>query len=359
MNIFPKKTGAQSWLAATVLLILLFIPFTACNQDGVGIFYQISQEQAQKDSKIGEMSVYQVAEANGGQLYALGGRSVYRYNTGNEEWSRISGDNYVYDIVTNTDDTLYATINNDDTSLDEGRLMSFDGSTWSLEASYNTDATLFNADGTFILVKGIGTVDSVGSSADLSVTPDPVNETNVTTLVHDGVSGDASEDFLISPGALYGNVFGTLSELTPSSLAGVSGDYRGLASDGSNNLYLTTSSGQIYSSPDGGDATWTLEDTISSEPVQGSLAVVDIGGTDYLIIGTDDGYYEMEIGVSVALGPTVTADTADPDEFAAKYPDLAASLILKVYPSATADVFYLGTEKGLWRRNAAGSFESL
>jgi len=355
MNIVRKKTNKTSarraaLLAAAVMLAAMLFLFAGCNQDGVGIFYQISQEQEQKESKISERNVYQVVEA-GSELYALAGRSVFKQV--GDDWSNITGNHFAYDIVEYSG-LLYININDDDTNLDDGTLYSYDGTTLSSGTSYGTDVHLFEADDTYILVKGVGGVDSVGSTSDAAA--DVSNETNVTTLVFDGASG--SVDNLISIDTIYGVAFGgPLTEQTPTFDVSRSGDYRGLATAGAD-IYLTTSSGQVYSSSNGVD--WFLEDTISSEPVSGSLAVVDIGGTDYLIIGTEDGYYEWDIsGSPDVVGPTSTADTTDPAGFEAKYPDLASALILWVYPSATPDEFYLGTSNGLWKRNSSGEFVKL
>jgi len=354
MNIALKKSnktsarGAAPFIAALLLASLLLL-FAGCNQDGVGIFYQISQEKAQKESKISERNVYQVVEA-GGELYALAGRSVFKQVGG--DWSNITGNHFAYDIVEYSS-LLYININDDDTYLDDGTLYSYNGTTLSFEVQYNTDVQLFEAEDKYILVKGIGDVDHVSSDDDARA--DPENETLVTNFVFDGASGDAG-DYLISADTLYEGTFGSL-DVAVSPPADKSGDYCSLASDGTD-IFLTTSSGQVYSS-DG--STWTLEDTISGrEPVAGSLAVVTIDLIDYLIIGTEDGYYEWEIGTAEVVGPTDTASTSDPDEFAAAYPDLTAALVYWVYPSTLeANVFYLGTSNGLWRRNTDGTFEKL
>ncbi|MDY7029680.1 MAG: hypothetical protein SVR04_15420 [Spirochaetota bacterium] len=350
MNIALKKSnkssarGAAPFIAAA-MLASMFLLFAGCNQDGPGIFYQISQEKAQKESKISERFVFQIVETTT-DLYALAGRSVFKQV--GDDWSNITGNHYAYDIVEYSG-LLYININDDDSKLDDGTLYNYDGSSLSSEVQYNTDVHLFEADGTYILVKGIGSVDSVEST--VNVTAAGTVE-GFTDIVFDGASGTAG-DYLISADTLYEDTFGSLvaAAYPP---ADKSDDYRGIASDGAD-IFLTTSSGQIYSSPDGG--TWTLEDTISAEPVAGSLAVVTIGVTDYLIIGTDEGYYEMNIDAADPEAVEPTATTIP--EFEAAYSDLALALIHYVYPSSAADVFYLGTQAGLWRRNSDGTFEKL
>ena len=109
MNIVRKKTNKTSarraaLLAAAVMLAAMLFLFAGCNQDGVGIFYQISQEQEQKESKISERNVYQVVEA-GSELYALAGRSVFKQV--GDDWSNITGNHFAYDIVEYTDGCNY------------------------------------------------------------------------------------------------------------------------------------------------------------------------------------------------------------------------------------------------------------
>src|SRR6056297_2134089 len=106
MSILKYKTQLPRVMTRIVTLALLsFLTLfsTGCNQDGVGIFYTISQEEKQITSKISEVSVYQVVEANSNTMYALGGLTVWEQTGSN--WNSLGG-GFAYNIVEDSD-TLY------------------------------------------------------------------------------------------------------------------------------------------------------------------------------------------------------------------------------------------------------------
>ncbi len=344
-------------LAAMLLLLI------SCNSEGIGIFYQISEEVAQIDSNISELAVYQVVEV-GTTVYARTGRSAWVQTASN--WTNIGDGNYIYNIVeyNGGTPTLYGVINNDDNNLSEGKIMSYDGSNWNLVDAYNTDLTLFDVKkttpDTYILIKrivtDIGAVISTFSSTDLSNTI--VNDEVITDIILDGASNTTTNILISSTDLFRGNFVGGLASIGFTSATAKIGDIRAIAVNAVDDYYLTTSSGQVYVSTDDA-ANWTIISDIDSEPVHGSLEVVSIfGGTkEYLIIGTDDGYYEMNItdGGSI-VEPTGTTSV---DNFSATYPDLAVEMVFEVYQSAlgvAGDYFYLATSGGLWKRLSNGTF---
>ena len=353
MSILYRNKKSLYFTAVILFLAGFVLSFSGCNKDGVGIFYQISQEKAQADSKIAGRRIYGIAEISN-DLYVLAGRSVYRQTS--DDWTRISGDNLVYDIVADSG-ILFGSINNDDSNLDDGTIYS-GGSLATQEFTYDGDIDLFQADDKDAFFIELSTDDGV---QDLQSTDD-LGGTYTSQGGYDLF--DAAElsgiYYLISADAIYSitNLGGaSITELSTDFDESTDGRFSAIAGDGST-LYLTTSGGQVYSSPDGEN--WTLITDSIDTPEEGSLAVVTIGTTDYLIIGTDECYYELDLSTpgAEAVRPTATADTSDPDEFDANYPDLAAAMVLCVYPSSGGK-FYLGTSNGLWVRTSDGSFESL
>jgi hypothetical protein len=332
-------------------IILLTIAITlilgSCNSDGNGIFFQISQEVKQITSEISELSVHQVVEADG-KVYARTGRKVWEQSV--TTWTDVSDGNFIYNIVEYNDGTsnLYGNINNDDVNLNGGKIMSYNGSVWSTVDNYNANITFFEADDNYILVNG---TDVLYSTFDVSSTSFNSNNTS-SNLILDGASS-GTEDLLISSNKIYGIDFASnlAEQANPASF---SGTYTGLATTGSD-IYMTTSTGQIFY---GTTVLWTLAGTITDDaPVMGALEVVTIDATDYLIIGTVNGYYEMEIGTTTINSPTSTTSILD---FATSYPDLSTALVYEVYQSAagiTGSYFYLATSNGLWKRLADGTFE--
>lgn len=340
---------------ATVVALAALLS-TGCNQDGVGIYYAISQEEKQLTSKISELPVHQVVEANG-TVYALTGRTIWEQS--GDSWNDIGG-GYAYGMVrydVDADGDVYAYFNYDDNNMDDGEIKSWNGSSWTSRYTIDSDADLFDIDGAFVLeVGGGGTTESVRTTDDFSA----FRTQSIIEDVFDGTElSDTTTYYVISETAIYytGDITTTdlVEETTLSFNVEKSGNFVSISDDGTN-LYLVTSSGQVYLSTDA--SSWTYIDSAGDTPVEGSSVVVDIGGTEYLIIGTENGYYEMEVGSSTVVRPTQTASASTPDSFAANYPDLAQALVYEVYPSIKDnDVFYLATQNGLWKRTSSGEFQ--
>jgi predicted small secreted protein len=339
----------------SVTIVISFL-LAACNPDGVGIFYQISQEVEQTGSEVSEFAIYDVVEANS-KIYALVGRSVWQ-QTGSS-WSNISGSNKFYSIVA-YNNVLYGVINNDDINLAEGIIESFDDTleTWSNSGyEYLSDIILFEADGNYVLVNDNDTF----SHSTSGLASGDFTESSITSVdIIDGAS-NGTEDLLISIDTIYGSDFsGALSaQAIPSDITNMTGAFRGMASNGTT-IYFSTSSGQIYSGTIAGG--FTLQGTITdSSPVTGSLEVVlitiDSVQTEFLIIGTENGLYEMEIDVTALI--TKPSKITSISDFYATYPDLATESIFKIYQSAAGilnSTFYLATSEGLWKRGTDGKF---
>lgn len=331
------------------LTIVLIMILASCNSEGTGIFFQISQEVAQITSEISELSVRQVVEV-GSNVYALTGRQVWLQN-GNS-WKNVGKNNFIYDIVEYSG-VLYGNINNDDDHLDDGKIMSYNPGTnsWTLVDidNYGTEITLFEANDNYVLLKE--TNDILTSNSDLD-DASFISSTLSGMLILDGAS-NGTIDILISENNIYENSFG--APMTEQLLIGdATGVFRAITVDTSNNFYLSTISGEIFKSDTTG-RNWLSEGSISTNiPTKGALEVVNIGD-EFLIIGTNNGYYEMNItSAGSIVGPTETTSNS---EFDTSYPELADGLVHEVYASsAEANVFYLATANGLWKRIADGTF---
>lgn len=344
----PKVLTA---LLATAVVVLTALFSAGCNQDGVGIYYAISQEEKQISSKISELRVKQVVEANSGKVYALTGNTVWEQSGSN--WNDIGRG---YGIVSDGSNELY--VFNYDFDSTSGTVKSWDTTAWTTGIyTTNADADLFNIDNAYVLEIGGGGTNTEIRTTDTTFSPNPAE--GFTDDVFDGTQ--LTDHYLISEDNIYKGTLGFLDDVavvegTSIAFSGQakSGTFRSITNDGSN-LFLVTSSGQVYSGTDGTD--WTYIDSTGDEAVQGSTAIVNIDGTDYLLIGTDDGYYEMEIGSGSVTKPNLTIDTVTSDSFAATYPELSNALVFDIYASSNPNVFYLATENGLWKRTSAGEFE--
>ena len=342
MSILKYRTAlgrALMGISTLALFSLLSLLSAGCNQDGVGIFYSISQEEKQITSKISEVSVYQVVEANSNTMYALGGLTVWEQTGSN--WNSLGG-GFAYNIVEDTD-TLYAYFNNDDENLAEGRIESYNGTTWTLEDNFSDDGKLMDiGNDTFALKLSGGTLHINSDLAVISGTSvGTVSIVGGTNLVNASIT-----HYLISDSTVYswdGTALDGSTFIDPPEKTGV---FAAITNDGEN-LYLVTTSGQVFSSPDGGAWNHIITVDGSVEAEYGAASVVDISGTDRLMIGTDDGYYLMELDGTLI---------ASPDDYAASYPELAEALVHQVYQTTGGDI-YLATQNGLWKRTGPLAFE--
>jgi hypothetical protein len=339
-----------------VLLFAFLFLLASCNKDGTGIYYQISKEKAQDSSEISDLSIHQVVEVDT-DIYARAGLSVWKQ--AGSDWVKVSGNNYVYGIFP-YNGSLYGNIN--DNSLTDGRILSFDGSEWNQTPVFitypGTIAVLqVEHEEAYILKLDTMQLDTPGLE-EVRVTSNFLTFTSQIVVAFLDAAKLGGTYYGISKDTLYSDVMSTTPSvaLAPTFDPAVSGDFRALCTDNeaSEHIYLTTSAGQVYQSTDA--SSWSLLADIADEPVVGSMDIVTIESNKYLIIGTNNGYYEMEVGTSSVTGPTVTADTAGPAEFAAKYPELAIALVHDVYTAPSDGTLYLATEFGLWKRNTDGSF---
>ncbi len=326
-----------------LMLVAITLILGSCNSDGNGIFFQISQEVKQITSEISELPVHQVVEVDS-TVYARTGSKVWVKSA--SKWTDVSKGNHIYNIV-EYNSSLYGNINNDDVNLNGGKIMSYDGSSWSLVTDYATDITLFEADDNYILLEG--TTDILSSTSDLSsFVSSTLSGMNILDGAYNGTIG-----ILISKNKIYESAFGVA--MTEQTLIGdATGELRGITIDTTNNFfYIINSSGDLYKSDVNGQ-NWVSVNSISEHiSYNGALGNDIIDLTEYLIIGTDNGYYEMEIGTTTISKPSATTSVLD---FDTSYPELATELVFEVYPSSTANEFYLATSKGLWKRNTDGTF---
>ncbi len=356
-----KYTSFTGFLAAAVVVLAVLLS-AGCNQDGVGIYYAISQEEKQIDSRISELSVQQVVETNG-TVYARTGGEIWE-KAGDDSWRSIGGGTAWGGMVDYSDD-LYAYFINDD--LDNGVLKRWNGSSWSTsgfdQPPTNNDIDLFSMDGAYALE--IDQLDGDGNRIHEIRTTNDFSTYHLQAFqddVYDGTSLGATS-FLISSSSIYSGTFDSLNKITTLSFSGqsVSGDYLSITSDGTTNLFLLTSSKQIFTSTDGEN--WNFVDDAIDKPVESSADIVTIDSNDFLIFGTETyAYNEMRIESTITDSevsrPSITTNSTT-DSFAANYPILSDSLGFQVYASSVPNEFYVATGpySGLWKRTSTGEFQ--
>ncbi|MFO7731222.1 MAG: hypothetical protein R6V86_10710, partial [Spirochaetia bacterium] len=202
-------------------------------------------------------------------------------------------------------------------------------------------------DDTFALKLNAGTLHINSNLTGISGTSvDTVSIVGGTDFVNGSVT-----HYLISDSTVYSWDGTTLDGSSFSDPPERTGDFAAITDDGTD-LYLVTTTGQVFSA----ESPWNEEDWTYITTVDGSVdadygaaSVVDISGTDHLMIGTDDGYYLMELDGTLIESP---------DDYEASYPELGSALVYQVYQTTNADEdIYLATQNGLWKRTGPTEFE--
>jgi hypothetical protein len=121
----------------------------------------------------------------------------------------------------------------------------------------------------------------------------------------------------------------------------------GVAEDGTN-FYITAKNGSVYVSANG--SAWTIVNTAPDNysgdtPELFDLEVVNFGGSDYLVIGADEGYYEMALSGSTITRPSATI--ASGIDIESSYATLAEGYVRNFY-AVGLDRFLMGTSTGVW-----------
>jgi hypothetical protein len=359
---------------------LVFMLFTvSCNQDGVGIFYNVATEVKLNSSKISELPVQQVTEL-GSKVYVRTGGTLWEGNRDGGSWNKIASGNA--DSIAQDGTDVYGLFYRD--SLKGSSVKRYTGSGWTSPIKeFGNDGTMIGAtdgsDYAAYFVYGKSSTENsidvsnevVGGAGDFSSFADANISNELLVDAVKLITATPVYYFAISDENLYRSGDGVRTIDTGASFSGLptSGDYTALAvgaieSQGANYLFLGTSKGEVYYSSDGSG--FTKLDDAGDEIT--SMDVVDLSGTpgqgDYLIIGTDDGYEEADLSGSPSSwtisGPSLNTSDADgSSEFAAAYPDLAYTYVFDVLASSEQGHFYIATGLGLWKRKTDGSFGKL
>jgi hypothetical protein len=280
---------------------------------------------------------------------------IQEWNNTTESWSTITGTNTTLDANMFTID---ASAGSNDSYL----VVKRDGSTFSAEetsdfGTFNTvtlpdsnaipvDAAYRDGDGYYLITKELDSDD------------------NTVTKLYTGGSIDGSMSEVA-------NIDGNLLSITAAEIGGTDYVFFTTYAPANNVSRVYAYEGTTLTSISNNSIIESDNTNVAASPE--SIRVVSISGTQYLIIGSANGYYECDLSTdptpsnwNIQRPSDATADITDSSSFDAKYPDLNVSYVFSVLESSTADVFYLGVGKesgailgGLWRRNADGTFEKL
>ncbi len=335
-----------------ILLAAFSILFISCNSEGIGIFYKISIEQPLSTSELSEKSVYKIV-SDGTDTFVLAGAVVYKEI--GSEWDPISAPSGKIQAVSLASDgtTIYSVYADDSISSP----YKLSGSSWisvpgagALDVS--NDLILIEGDNSYIFIcqetkidqYNIWAYDIIGSSLnDISLIDidTPVIAASILGANYYLISSN------YSAGAGNSEIYTTDGIVNISALSGATTgfDYTKALGDIISNvsdLYISTRDGNIYSSGDG--TNWSQIDS-GIGTVFGPLEIVTFGTTDYLIIGTNNGYLEMDLSGTSIVTPTATSNID------IQAVGLGTEMIHSIYSSSN-DSFFIGSQNGLWYNNA-------
>jgi hypothetical protein len=334
-------------LIYTVLISALL--FAGCNADGVGIFYTVSKEVKLSGSDLSGLLIRSFA-SDGTDYYAGAGPSIWKAS--GSSWINITPDGMGAEATVASDGTdIFAPLYAESDTTREKSLWKYNAGTWSAVDSSPTGTTMMilDTDGLdFVVISNDNSTYSVYSTIDFSLlTPIP-NMSALSYPVFDAAY-DGTANYVIVGGDKATTIAysGNGADMNPAPGLPSTG-LGGVTVDGLSNFYITSKDGSVYVSANG--SAWTIVNTAPDNysgdtPELFDLEVVDVGGSDYLVIGADEGYYEMALPGSTITRPSATIATGIDIE--SSYATLAEGYVRNFY-AVGLDRFFMGTSTGVW-----------
>lgn len=341
-------------LLAAVLLMLI-----SCNSEGIGIFYKISIEQPLSESALNEKCVYKIV-SDVTDTYVLAGGAIYKEN--GTEWDKIPAPTGEIQAVSlgQLGTKIYSVYADDsNSSMYE---MIFGATSWIsatgstiqdsndliISDSVNTSSYLFVCRE---IVVGNYEIYAYNGTTVQNIT----GTANITMPIISATYDGSDDHYLVSSNTtnLIGDaVIYTTDDnpaLTDIDLVSVPGIASAIGSILYENttLYAAGKDGTIYSSDESvgaGSLVWTSVNSTALDQLKlGPMEIVDIGGTDYLLIGSDGGFFEMELPSGTPVTPTSATIGATEYLSVDIYKEVVHTIL-----SANSNTFFIGTSNGLW-----------
>ncbi len=363
---------------AIFLIIVFLISITGCNDKEMGIFYSVEQERKVDDNTlvnnatIGNIIVvnddYYVAA---GDVYKVNADSNFLYHTagtsagkwkvdsttpsGMSCYSLIKFGTEIYGVFYDRNETSETTVNKD---LYENNGTDWEKVTFSEPELGRIEMIIEDNSLAFLLSY---TLDSSNTRTYYIHSYDGTNATQLVSglsastrfdVAFDGTdywliygfelySGTGISMAKISSGTEYDTIFGTT--LTDSDrLQGIY--YSNLY----NALFLSKKDGAIVYRPDGGS--WTMLDQNLSNIPEDFVDFTDSDGTQLLLIGTSNGYYEKNITADIGADFISPTDTIGGNSYQTL--DLKSAVISSLFTNSLSNgeeiLFALTQNNGLW-----------
>ncbi|WP_020613410.1 hypothetical protein [Sediminispirochaeta bajacaliforniensis] len=344
----------RKYLLYTILSIFILSLFVGCNADGVGIFYTLAKEEELSGSDLQGLYIRSFVNI-GSDVFCGAGPSIWKDN--GSSWKNVSKSGYNSDPAIASDGTtIYAALyDEDDTDEMEKTLWSYDGSSW-------TEVTTTFGPSTSMWLLDTSDLDFIVCSPDENDSYD-IYSTDYSTLndlslntaypITDAAY-DGSGTYVLVGGSYDDNpiiYYGDGTSFTAATST-VSNPIGGVIYDTNTSLfYLTTKGGNLWSSSDGD--TWAVVDDApdnysDNTPELLDMGVVTFDGTHYLVIGANEGYYEMNLSGTSISRPEGTIDSDTDIE--ASYSTFADGLVRCFY-TVEDNHFLMGTATGVWEND--------
>lgn len=343
-------------IAAAISLL-----FISCNPDGPGIFYKISIEQKLSDSDLAERSVYKVVEL-GDDFYVLSGGVVFKKS--GSDWKSLSTPEDMLqavslEVINSNLYCVYAHKDNDNSTLYSGTGSSWTKST-SFENSENSLTVVASSENLFIVERIEDhkyRIHNLAQSEYIDV------KNFVIGAAYDG----SSYDYILSSPVINeystpeivrydGSSFSTLS-VTAGDLATAINDQTalgGIYADGAT-IYISTKTGFVMKGTVMSTGISNINGDALDNKKLGPMDIVSINGSNYLLIGSNGGYYEMLMPSGTITTPT-SSTTGGTDYISV---DLYKEIVFSIREdeSVGSDGFFIGTSNGLWNSSTKSDLD--
>ena len=341
-------------ILAAILMLLI-----SCNSEGIGIFYKISVEPPLSNSAISEKSVYKIVN-DGTLTYVLAGGTIYQQS--GTDWAPMSvpsGEIQAVSLATigtdvysvyadNANSTMYelngtgwiqapgtsSIVNSNDLMLVE-----IDGDASFILVCEEVSQQVFNIfsydNTTLIDITGIDTITMPIVSASFGAVDYYFVSSNITNQTSAVIF--TSSDITLST-AITKTVPATGISAGIGSILYYATDF---------DLYASGKDGKLYISDESGGSgalAWTAVNTTAlGNTSLGPLAIVNIDTNDYMLIGSNGGFYEMDISTGLPVSPTAVTIGSTIYESVNLYTEVVHSIL-----STSSDTFFIGSSSGLW-----------
>ncbi len=340
----------KKYIIILITLITLFL--VSCNPDGIGIFYQISVEPQLSKSTLSEKSVYKIVN-DGTTNYVLAGGAIYKGSS----LDIIAAppdkpDIQAFSIASISTDIYSVYVDNEIFTMYKLNDKVWEAPAGTFPIENHSDLTLIQVDNNInnIFLSVEVTIGSYklylyNGSDFTNLTGEAIITMPIVSATYDG-----SNYYLVSSNKTnnFGNavLYSTngISTVDTTTVPGPSVAIGSILYYSPTLLFITGKDGILYSSNESvGPASlaWTAVNDALPNTNLGPMDIVTIANTDYLLIGSDNGFYEMTLPSGSPAIPTITIGETPLNTI--PLGEEIVQCILSDSPN-----YWIGSSNGLW-----------